>query len=64
MNIKKLIGYLLLALFIIGVTIGVICIFYLSGFTLGLSILFTLGIYATTALLTLLILLITNLISD
>jgi hypothetical protein len=65
MNIKKLIGYLLLALLIIGMTAGIICIFHCIGdFTLGLSILFTLGIYAATALLTLLVFLISDLISD
>ena len=65
MNMKKIIGYLLLALLIIGMTIGIICIFHFIGdFTLGLSILFVLGIYAATALLTLLIFLISELIDD
>lgn len=65
MSIKKLIGYLLLALLVIGMTTGIIYIFhFLGGFTLGLSILFTLGIYAASALLISLILLISNLISD
>ena len=65
MNMKKIIGYLLLALLIIGMTIGIICIFHFIGnFTLVNSILFTLGIYAATALLVLLIFLITYLTSD
>ena len=65
MNIKKLIGYLLLALFIFGMTFGIICIFYLlCNFTLGQSILFTLGIYAAFALLISFELLISNLIFD
>ena len=65
MNIKKLIGYLLLALLIIGMTTGIICIFHFIGdFTLVNSILFTLGIYAASALLTLLLVLISNLIVD
>ena len=65
MNMKKIIGYLLLALLMIGMTVGIICIFHFIGdFTLGISILFTLGIYAATALLTLLILLIIDLIAD
>ena len=65
MDIKKLIGYLLLALLIIGMTTGIVCIFhFIGGFTLGLSILFALGIYAATALLTLLVFLISDLISD
>ena len=65
MTIKKLIGYLLLALLIIGMAVGIICIFHFIGdFTLGLSILFTLGIYAASALLTLLIFLISDLIAD
>ena len=65
MDIKKLIGYLLLALLIIGMTAGIVCIFhFIGGFTLGLSILFALGIYAATALLTLPVFLISDLISD
>lgn len=65
MNIKKLIGYLLLALLIIAMTVGIICVFHFIGnFTLGLSILFTLGIYAATALLILLLTLISDLIFD
>ena len=65
MNIRKLIGYLLLALLIIGMTTGIICIFHFIGdFTLWLSILFALGIYAAAALLILLAFLITDLISD
>lgn len=65
MNIKKLIGYLLLALLIIGMTTGIIYIFhFLGNFTLGLSILFTLVIFTATALLTLLLFLISDLISD
>ena len=65
MNIKKLIGYLLLVLLILGMATGIICIFhFIGGFTLGISILFTLGIYAATALLTLLVFLISALISN
>lgn len=65
MNIKKLIGYLLLALLIIGMTTSMICIFhFLCGFTLGLSILFALGIYAESALLISLVSLISYLIND
>ena len=65
MNIKKLIGYLLLALFILGMSVGIICIFYfLGGFTLGISFIFTSGIYAASALLISLMLLISDLISD
>lgn len=65
MNMKKLIGYLLLALLIIGMTASIICIFHLIGdFALGLSILFVLGVYAATALLILLVFLISDLISD
>ena len=65
MSIKKLIGYLLLALLIIGMTTGFTCIFHFMGeFTILHSILFVFGIYAATALLTLLIILISNLICD
>jgi hypothetical protein len=65
MNIKKLIGYLLLALLIIGMTTGIICIFhFIGGFTLWFSILFTLVIFTATALLTSLVFLISDLISD
>ena len=59
MDIKKLIGYLLLALLIIGMTVGFTCIFhFIGGFTLGISILFVLLIYTATAILTGLLMLI------
>ena len=65
MNMKKIIGYLLLALLIIGMTAGIIYIFhFICDFTLGLSILFALGIYAATALLVLLVFLISDLTAD
>ena len=65
MNIKKLIGYLLLALLILGMTTGLICIFhFICDFTLWFSILFTLVIFTATALLTSLVFLISDLISD
>ena len=65
MTMKNIIGYLLLALLIIGMTIGIICIFYFIGdFTLVNSILCTLGTYTAAALLTLIVFLIINLITD
>ena len=65
MNIKKLIGYLLLALLIIGMATGIVCIFhFIGGFTLWFSILFTLLIYTATTILTLLLFVISDLISN
>ena len=65
MSIKKIIGSILLLILIIGMTTGFVCIFhFVANYTFGLSILFTLGIYVDTLLLTGLVLLIDNLMTE
>ena len=60
MNIKKLIGYLLLALLVIGMTIGFVCIFHFIGnYNILYSMFFVVSSYGAAAALFGIVLLIT-----